>query len=90
MTIDEQMAGLNAVSPGEWDVVRALDKQVGGKHYKEFAIQPIEFVMANELNYCEANIVKYACRHHMKGGAEDVDKIIHYAELLRELVYEQD
>jgi len=84
------MSSLNDVSPDEWDRVvkkNALDMQVGGRHYKDFAIQPIEFAMANELNYCEANIVKYACRHHMKGGVEDVNKIIHYAELLKEIVY---
>ena len=80
---------LNEAKPEEWDHAgkSALDRQVGGKHYKAFKIQPIEFCMANELNYCEANIVKYACRHHMKGGLEDVEKIIHYAELLKELVY---
>jgi len=82
------MNNLNDATPQDWDNAKsALDKQVGGKHYKGFNIQPIEFVMANDLNYCEANIVKYACRHHMKGGIEDVDKIIHYAELLKELVY---
>ena len=77
---------LNDATPDEWD---ALKRQVGGNHYKQFAIQPIEFVMANKLDYCEANIVKYACRHHEKGGLQDIDKIIHYAELLKELVYGQ-
>ena len=77
---------LNDATPEEWD---ALKRQVGGNHYKQFAIQPIEFVMANKLDYCEANIVKYACRHHEKGGLQDIDKIIHYAELLKELVYGQ-
>ena len=80
---------INDATPAEWDAAsrKALDRQVGGSHYKDFVIQPIEFAMANDLNYCEANIVKYACRHHMKGGVEDVDKIIHYAELLKELKY---
>jgi len=91
---------IDNATPDEWDRVRrkaerlvekqpALDTQVGGNHYKDMAIQPVEFIMANNLNYCEANIVKYACRHAAKGGAEDVKKIIHYAQLLLEVEYGQ-
>lgn len=78
---------LNDISPKEWDAVRATDLQVGGDHYKNMAIQPLEFVMANDLNFCEANIVKYITRHHAKGGADDVKKVIHYAQLLLQLKY---
>lgn len=70
-----------------YEQVKALDTQVGGDHYKSCGIQPIEFIYANDLSYCEANIVKYATRHARKGGAEDVKKVIHYAELLLELEY---
>ena len=66
---------------------KALDKQVGGGHYKDCKIQPIEYIMANKMNYCEANIVKYITRHHLKGGEEDIKKVIHYCELLLELEY---
>lgn len=62
-------------------------KQVGGNHYKEMAIQPIEFIEKNRIPYIEGNIIKYACRHRKKNGAEDIKKIIHYAELLLELEY---
>ena len=64
-----------------------LKKQVGGNHYKEMAIQPIEFIVKNRIPYIEGNIIKYACRHREKNGAEDIKKIIHYAELLLELEY---
>ena len=64
-----------------------LDKQVGGSHYKTMKIQPIEFCQANELNACESNIVKYACRHKQKGRKKDLEKVIHYAELLIEMEY---
>ena len=67
-----------------------LDVQVGGGHYKDFEIQPIEFSHLNRLNSCETNIIKYACRHQAKGGAEDVKKIIHYAQLLLKLEYGED
>jgi hypothetical protein len=65
----------------------ALAKQVGGKHYAEMAIQPVEFIVANELNFLEGNIIKYICRHHAKNGAEDVMKAIHYCELLLQTKY---
>lgn len=65
----------------------AKQHQVGGTHYKDMPIQPIEFIHRNELGFCEGNIVKYACRHKAKGGVQDLDKIIHYAKLAKELYY---
>ena len=62
----------------------ALDKQVGGGHYKDKGIQPIQYIFANNLGFCEANIVKYASRWKEKNGIQDLEKIIHYAELLIE------
>ena len=63
----------------------ALDKQVGGSHYKNFKIQPIEFITANKLSFIQASIIKYICRFDKKNGNEDIDKAIHYCELLKEL-----
>ena len=65
----------------------ALDKQVGGNHYKNYAIQPIEYCQKNELNYCESNIIKYVTRHKHKNGKADLLKAIHNIELLIELEY---
>lgn len=65
----------------------ALDSQVGGSHYRELTIQPIEFIHANGLGFIEGNICKYAARHKNKNGAQDVEKIIHYAKLLLQLDY---
>ncbi|MBE9542560.1 MAG: DUF3310 domain-containing protein [Proteobacteria bacterium] len=64
-----------------------LNKQVGGGHYKDFKIQPIEFCQANELNACETSIVKYVCRHKNKNGIEDLKKARHYIDLLIKLEY---
>jgi len=69
------------------DKVDALDIQVGGMHYKQYQIQPVEFCQKNNLNAIESSIVKYAVRHRDKGGKEDVEKIIHYAKLLLQLEY---
>lgn len=65
----------------------ALDTQEGGDHYKSMAIQPVEFINANGLDFLQGNVIKYACRHKNKNGAEDVRKIIHYAQLILELQY---
>ena len=60
----------------------ALDVQVGGGHYKGRAIQPIEYIHANNLNYSEGAIVKYITRWRDKNGIEDLEKIKHYVDLL--------
>ena len=65
----------------------ALNKQEGGNHYKDMAIQPVEFITANNLGFLEGNVVKYICRHHAKNGAEDIKKAIHYCELLLQTKY---
>ena len=57
-------------------------RQVGGNHYKDMAIQPSEYIVKNNLGWYEGNIVKYISRHAKKGGRADVEKVIHYAELL--------
>ena len=64
----------------------ALDRQVGSsQHYKDFKIQPIEFITANKLSFIQGNVIKYICRYDKKNGKEDIDKVIHYCELLKEL-----
>jgi hypothetical protein len=65
-----------------------LTKQVGGNHYKDCGIQPVEYIHANSLDYFEGNVVKYITRHRAKGeGEKDIRKAIHYAELILELYY---
>lgn len=70
--------------------VSALDKQVFGSHYKDKGIQPIVYIHANNLGFCEGNVVKYVTRHKEKNGAADIKKAIHYLELLLELQYKDD
>lgn len=60
-----------------------LDTQVGGSHYKTKPIQPIEYCELNNLGACESAIVKYITRWKEKGGYQDLDKIIHYTNLLK-------
>jgi hypothetical protein len=62
--------------------MKSLKKQIGGNHYKKYKIQPIEFILKNNIGFCEANIIKYILRFKEKGGAEDLLKAKHYIELL--------
>jgi hypothetical protein len=57
------------------------DKQIGGNHYKEFHIQPYEFISKNNLSFFQGTLLKYVCRYLLKNGIEDLNKIIHYCEL---------
>ena len=59
-----------------------LAMQVGGSHYKHYAIQPIEFFIANGVPYAEAAVMKYVLRHRRKNGAEDLKKAMHILEIL--------
>jgi hypothetical protein len=63
----------------------ALNKQVGGSHYRDKGIQPIIYIHANNLGFCEGNVVKYVTRWRDKNGVADLKKAIHYLELLIEL-----
>ena len=63
-----------------------LDNQVGGGHYKDWKIQPLEFVEANKLSWFGFVILKYLFRIESKMTStqkqvEDLEKIIHYARL---------
>ena len=54
------------------------------KHYDKvgFAIQPIEYITANELDFLEGNIIKYVSRYPHKGGVNDLLKAKTYIEFL--------
>ncbi len=63
----------------------ANQTQVSGTHYKSKAIQPWDYIAANELGYFEGNIVKYVSRWKDKGGLDDLRKARHYLDKLIEL-----
>jgi hypothetical protein len=62
-------------------------KQIAGTHYMKMVIQPAEFINKNNLPFAEGNAIKYICRHSAKGGVEDINKAIHYLEMIRERDY---
>jgi hypothetical protein len=66
-------------------VSNPLEQQVGGDHYKGCAIQPVEYIHANQLGFCEGCIIKYVTRWRAKGGIKDLEKARHFVELLIQL-----
>lgn len=65
--------------------MNALEVQIGGSHYKDKAIQPIEYIHANGLGFCEGNVVKYVTRWKEKNGIADLEKARHYLDILIQL-----
>ena len=63
----------------------ALTRQEGGSHYKDLAIQPVEYIHANRLGFCEGSVVKYVTRWRNKNGIQDLKKARHFLDLLIEL-----
>jgi len=71
--------------------MKATLKQVGGNHYKDCKIQPVEYIVGNDLTFLEGNIIKYVTRHRRKGeGRKDIEKVIHYAEMILEMEYKDE
>jgi len=68
----------------------ALETQVAGSHYKNKAIQPVQYIHANGIGFFEGNVIKYVTRWKDKGGVADLNKAKHYIELLIELECRKD
>ena len=65
----------------------ALNKQEGGNHYKEYAIQPVQYAHANHLDFFQGSVIKYITRFRDKNGKEDLLKARHFIDMLIELEY---
>lgn len=87
------MKSINEVKPEAWDrlqkgtvmkKVKPLEEQIGGKHYMNYSIQPIEYTLKNDLNFCQGNVIKYITRYKDKNGVEDLKKARHYIDILIE------
>ena len=70
--------------------MKSLQTQVGGSHYKDKKIQPIEYILANDLDYIEGNVIKYITRNKDKNGIEDLVKIKQYINILIEHLSNDD
>lgn len=68
----------------------AKNHQVNGNHYKAFTIQPVQFIVQNELGFLEGCIIKRLCRYQSKDGLDDLKKARHELDLLIEEQYPED
>lgn len=57
------------------------DREVGGTHYSDMNVEPIELIEAFDLNFVQGSIVKYVSRYKSKGGVQDLEKALHYCEI---------
>ena len=71
-------------------IYNSLEDQIGGKHYRNMKIQPAEFINENKLLFAEGNAIKYICRNSVKGKRQDIEKAIHYSEMILERDYDAD
>lgn len=64
----------------EFPYVKAKDDafahQIGGSHYTDMPIQPIEFILKNNLGWSEGNAIAYISRWRKKGGLQDLRKAV--------------
>jgi len=84
---------IDKATPQDWDQARdrlASSNQVGGDHYiKGTKIQPIDYIMANNIGWCLGNVIKLVTRDkHDK--VEDLMKAKQYIDLELEKVYGLD
>ena len=66
---------------------KADKTQIGGSHYKDMPIQVSDYVYSNNFNWYQGNIIKYISRYNKKNQnidlqIQDIEKAIHYAQLL--------
>jgi len=67
--------------------LKVYNKQIGGRHYMDMAMQPSEFINKNKLQFAEGNAIKYICRHANKGEVQDLEKAKHYIDMIIERDY---
>ena len=71
-------------------IYNMIKENVSPDYYARYDIEPISFIMRNNIPYAEGNVIKYVLRHDMKGGKEDIDKAIRYLEMIKEEKYNEE
>jgi hypothetical protein len=58
-----------------------MNDKISPKYYQT-KIQPIDFIQANNLNFCQGNVIKYVIRYKEKNDKEDLLKARQYLDFL--------
>ena len=61
------------------------ENQVGGNHYELLQVEPVKVFVAFNLNWFQAEILKYVSRFQNKNGKQDLDKAIHISQMAVDL-----
>ena len=59
--------------------------QISGDHYKDMAIQPVEYINANKMPFMDGCVIKYVSRWRRKNGVEDLRKARHFIDMMIDL-----
>jgi hypothetical protein len=78
---------INSMCPELKQPESPREAQVGGNHYKDMPIQPIEYISVNGLSFLQGSVVKYVSRYKAKGGLQDLEKAKHCIDLMIEFEY---
>jgi hypothetical protein len=78
---DTYLSGLKSKAEKDKDT-EVVDKP---PHYLKYKIEPITFVMTNQLPFAEGNVIKYIMRWRDKNGIQDLKKAKRYIDLIIEL-----
>ena len=65
----------------------ANDNVYKPKHYMQYKIEPITFIMENQLPFAMGNVIKYVMRYKFKNGLEDLKKARRYIDMIIEQEY---
>lgn len=60
------------------------EDNINPSHYLDFEIPPTEYIIKNNLDFLEGNVIKYVTRHKLKNKEEDIKKAIKYLEIMLE------
>jgi hypothetical protein len=66
----------------EYTINREKINKISPQHYSKYKIQPIDFILANDLDFAQGNIIKYVLRYKDKNGLEDLQKAKQNIEFL--------
>lgn len=61
-----------------------MEDNINPEHYLKYNITPTTYIIENNLNFLEGNVIKYVTRHKDKNKEEDIKKAIRYLEILLE------
>ena len=60
-------------------------------HYARWAIEPLEFIARNRLDFLRGNIIKYIMRYDAKNGVEDLRKAqVYLTQLIAQASKEEE